>query len=155
MGSGRVMIADIIDNEHTTAAAVVALTSDNQVVIARQYRCGPEQIFDEMPGGLVDPGEQPIEAAKRELLEETGYASDSIVPLGSAYLNAWSNTLHYYFLATNCYLAASELLLDRDEEVEVVCISIEQFIANARETKMTDVQGVFLAYNELMKLETR
>jgi ADP-ribose pyrophosphatase len=61
---------------------VVPVTLDDQIVMVRQYRHGCEQITLEIPGGIVDPGESPAEAAARELLEETGYRARKVSPLG-------------------------------------------------------------------------
>uniref|UniRef100_UPI00053ACF85 NUDIX domain-containing protein n=1 Tax=Kitasatospora sp. MBT63 TaxID=1444768 RepID=UPI00053ACF85 len=58
------------------AAAVLALTADRRVVLARQYRPGPARVLYELPGGIVEPGERAAEAAARELLEETGYQGE-------------------------------------------------------------------------------
>ena len=64
--------------------------------MVRQYRHGAGQLTLETPGGLIDPGETPAEAAARELLEETGYAADEIVSLGAVNPNPalFSNRLH-------------------------------------------------------------
>ncbi len=64
-------------------AAVVALTEDEQVLIVRQYRPAVERQTLELPSGLVDPGETPEEAARRELLEETGYQGGAWEVLGA------------------------------------------------------------------------
>lgn len=61
---------------------VVAVTADDDIVMIRQYRHGSDEITLEIPGGIVDPGESPAEAAARELLEETGYRGAPAVPLG-------------------------------------------------------------------------
>jgi ADP-ribose pyrophosphatase len=63
-------------------AAVVAITEDNKVLIVRQYRPAVERYTLELPSGLVDPGETPVEAAGRELLEETGYEAGALEDLG-------------------------------------------------------------------------
>ena len=63
-------------------AAVVAVTEDQQVLIVRQYRPAVEHDTLELPSGLVDPGETPGEAARRELLEETGYEAGEVEVLG-------------------------------------------------------------------------
>ena len=63
-------------------AATVAITAEGQVVLVRQYRPAVETITLELPSGLVDAGERPEEAARRELLEETGYDAPGIELLG-------------------------------------------------------------------------
>jgi 8-oxo-dGTP pyrophosphatase MutT (NUDIX family) len=61
---------------------IVPITADDQVVMVRQYRHGSRDITLEIPGGIVDPGESPAEAAMRELLEETGYGAERVDPIG-------------------------------------------------------------------------
>ena len=63
-------------------AAVVAITEDQRVLAVRQYRPAVERHTIELPSGLVDPGESPAEAARRELLEETGYEAAEVEVLG-------------------------------------------------------------------------
>jgi ADP-ribose pyrophosphatase len=63
-------------------AAVVALTGDQRVLIVRQYRPALERETLELPSGIVDPGETPLESARRELLEETGYTGGEWEVLG-------------------------------------------------------------------------
>jgi ADP-ribose pyrophosphatase len=61
---------------------VIPLTKDNEVVLIEQYRHGTEGVSLEIPGGMVDPGEGPLETAARELFEETGYEAAEVVFLG-------------------------------------------------------------------------
>ena len=63
-------------------SSVMALTEDGQVLIVRQYRPAVEHHTLEFPSGIVDPGETPLETARRELLEETGYAGGEWQALG-------------------------------------------------------------------------
>jgi 8-oxo-dGTP pyrophosphatase MutT (NUDIX family) len=67
----------------TDAVHVVALTQDEQVLLVRQFRAGSGRDSLEIPGGLVDPGEDPCVAGARELREETGYAGDPPELLGT------------------------------------------------------------------------
>jgi 8-oxo-dGTP pyrophosphatase MutT (NUDIX family) len=79
---------------------VVAVTDEDEVLLIRQYRHGIESETVEIPGGCVDPGETPIEAARRELLEETGYVSDEWTFIGEVVPNpAIQNNRCYTFLA--------------------------------------------------------
>lgn len=73
---------------HTpTWVNVVALTEADEVVLIRQYRHGIDDVTLEIPGGLVDEGEEPAVAAARELAEETGYTGDAPVLLGEVHPN--------------------------------------------------------------------
>ncbi|MGH7792436.1 MAG: NUDIX hydrolase [Thermodesulfobacteriota bacterium] len=79
---------------------VVAITPDDRIVLIKQYRHGIQSLTLEIPGGMVDPGESPLEAAKRELLEETGYASDEWVFIGMVHPNpAIQNNSCHMFIA--------------------------------------------------------
>lgn len=81
---------------------VVALTPAGQVVLIRQYRHGTEEVTLEIPGGMVDEGEAPSAAAARELLEETGYEAEEIIPIGVVTPNpAILNNHCHTFLARN------------------------------------------------------
>lgn len=135
-------------------AGVIGLTPDNQVVVARQFRPGPEKILDEVPGGGVDPddGDDYMAAAKREFEEETGYTVGTIELLGEVYKDAFNNgTWHYYF-ATDCSPSKTGQNLDETEHIEVHLVSIDQFLDNARSARMTDTEAVLLAYEKLLKL---
>ncbi len=82
---------------------VVAVTADGQAVLIEQYRHGTQTVTLEVPGGMIDAGESPIEAARRELLEETGYGCTELRQLGCVEPNPAIQTNRCYtFLATGC-----------------------------------------------------
>jgi ADP-ribose diphosphatase len=82
---------------------VVALTERDELVMVRQFRQGSRTLTLEIPGGLVDPGESPAQAAGRELLEETGYQAGRLESLGSINPNPalFSNRVHMW-VALDC-----------------------------------------------------
>lgn len=142
---------DTIATVGAQVAAVVALTEDGLVIIAEQFRAGPELMMQDIPGGMVDAGEEPIEAARRELLEETGYRANTIELLGIAHDDGYSNTARHFFIARGCKKVA-EQALEEAEDIAVKLISVEELLDNARSAKMTDALAVFYAYDELKKL---
>ena len=73
--NGKIMQAFYVQ-EYPEWASAFALTKDNKVLMIKQYRHGIEQITTEVPGGVVDKGEEPLTAIRRELLEETGWKID-------------------------------------------------------------------------------
>lgn len=98
---------------------VIAVTSEDELVLIRQYRFGTQSATLEVPGGLVDPGDAPAAAAARELEEETGYVPDRLVPLGWVHRNPaiQSNRCHS-FLALGC-MRKHEGRHDHGEKIEV------------------------------------
>jgi 8-oxo-dGTP pyrophosphatase MutT (NUDIX family) len=99
---------------------IVALTPEEQVVLVRQFRHGAREFTLEIPGGMVDRGETPAQAAIRELREESGYAGDEPTLLGVVTPNpAFLNNLCYTYLLENCR-RIGEPELDRGEDLEVL-----------------------------------
>lgn len=107
---------------------VMALTEDKQVILVEQYRYGLEEPTLELAGGVCDPGERPLETSKRELLEETGYASSKWVSLGKVSSNpAMQDNYTHSFLALDCEKIA-EQKLDGNERIQVHLIPLDQFL---------------------------
>lgn len=105
---------------------VIPLTPDGDVVLVRQFRHGTREVTLEIPGGMVDAGETPAEAAVRELREETGYVGADVEDLGSVDTNPalFDNRCHTY-LVTDCREVA-EIANEGAEETHVVTIPLAE-----------------------------
>jgi ADP-ribose pyrophosphatase len=106
------------------AVTIIALTTDQQLVMVRQYRPGPGLTLTEFPGGRVELGEEPAAAAARELLEETGYVGE-LTSIGRRHMDAYSEAQQHGFIATNCRKVA-EPSLDEGEFLSVQLVSIAE-----------------------------
>lgn len=128
------------------AVCILPITKDNKVVLARQFRPGPEKMFLELPGGGLS-GDTPLEAAKRELLEETGYAGElrfvsSIPDCG------YSSRIRHVFVATDCEKIGKQSP-DDTEFIEVVEMPLEDFRNHLRTGQLTDIESGYLGLDFL------
>ncbi|MEV3986915.1 NUDIX hydrolase [Nonomuraea sp. NPDC049758] len=122
--------------------AIVAVTEDDQVVLAHQYRPGPGQVLLELPGGNAD-GDEPVEvAAARELLEETGYEAATLEVVMQTYLASYASHRRYAVLARGCRKVA-EPTLDDGEFVETVLMPIGEFVQHVLGGQLTDADVAF------------
>ena len=149
---------------------IIPLTPDSQVVMVRQYRHGTRQISLEVPGGLVNPKDTPLDTARKELLEETGYQAEEITLIGIAHPQpAVLNNRHLTFLATNVRKTTaldpsialrpfdfaqdrqgsgqgSGQRLDEGEDIEVVLVPLSKIPRLIREGEITNAM-VILAFH--------
>ncbi|MGB4398431.1 MAG: NUDIX hydrolase [Daejeonella sp.] len=120
------MIPDYYVLEYPNWVNVIALTEDNQVILVRQYRHAAGEEILELPGGVIEENEIPEQAARRELLEETGYEFTSFEFLADLYANpSTANNKTHCFLATGG-IKTSDQKLDRGEEIIVELVSLEK-----------------------------
>lgn len=125
---------------------VVALTPEGQAVLIRQFRIGIEGNTLEVPGGMVEPGEDPAAAAARELEEETGYRPAQLVKLGAVHPNpALQTNLCHSYLALGCeqVLAGAQ---DASEDIEVVLVPASALQRMVREGEITHALVVNAVY---------
>ena len=105
---------------------VAAVTTDEQIVVVRQYRFGIAEFTTELPAGLVNPGEPHQDAAMRELREETGYTSDDWIYLGWVQPNpAYQNNRLHQWLARDVRLTAPREL-DEGEDIAVSLLTVDE-----------------------------
>ena len=126
---------------HPGAVAIVALFGDGRVLLERQFRYPHGREFIEVPAGKVDPGEPHLETAKRELLEETGYAATEWTRLGVIHTAiAYTNEGIEIFVAKK--LEKRERKLDQGEFLETLILDFDEAIAMVRDGRITDAKTV-------------
>ena len=151
MPNGHI-VEDYYVLEYNNWVNAVALTEDNKVLMVHQYRHAAGIVSLEIPGGVIDDGELPEQALRRELLEETGYQFDDFELLCTVYANPSTANTHTY-----CYLAkggkkVQEQKLDVQEELIVETFTIpevKQLLADNKIVQALHCTGLFYA---LMKL---
>jgi ADP-ribose pyrophosphatase len=127
------------------SAAVLALTATQEVVLVREFRPGPEAVLLELPGGVVEQGLTPIEAARTELLEETGYEGD-LVEAGTILKDAYATNTKHAFAATNCRKVAEP---EEPMFTEPVLVTLAEFRAHLRTGRLTDSDAAYRALDHL------
>ena len=126
---------------HPGAVAVVARLADGRVLLERQFRYALGRDLIELPAGKLEPGEPHLETAKRELLEETGYAAARWTRLGLIH-----NAIGYSDEGIEIWLAEGlekrEAALDEGEFLEVLALPLAEALAMARDGRITDVKTI-------------
>ncbi len=104
---------------------VVAVTPDEQIVLIRQFRYGSRRVEIEIPGGMVDPGEDPVAAGCRELLEETGYAGIDARIIGRVCPNPAIQRNHCYTILVEQACKVADSRMDDMEDIETTPVTVE------------------------------
>ena len=120
---------DITTLKHGKFSMALALTTDMDVVVAKQYRPGPEKVIYDMPAGILEENETPTEGMAREMREETGYEAGKLVELNPEgnVIGPYDSALGHYFLALDCELKYKQEL-DENESVEVITMPLKQYV---------------------------
>jgi 8-oxo-dGTP pyrophosphatase MutT (NUDIX family) len=131
---------------------VLALTAEQEVVMVNQYRHGTEEVHLELPGGLVDPDDpSPLQAAQRELLEETGYGSRDFRMMGECFPQPaiLSNKCHFY-LAKDAEFQQAQAL-DEGEDLQVVKIPMDDIFLKIQSNSIDNGMSLLAFYHFWMQ----
>ena len=116
---------------------VIPLTSDEKVILVKQFRFGTKDFSLEIPGGMLDDGEPPAQAARRELLEETGYAGDEPILLGMVHPNPAIHTNRCYSYLIRNVTFNHPPRQDSTEDIEVQIVPLAEIPRLIRDGRIT------------------
>jgi len=123
--------------ESTDWVNVIPRTEDGRIILVKQYRIGTKDFSLEIPGGMLDEGDDPAGAAARELLEETGYAGEEPILLGVVHPNPAIQTNRCYTYLINNVVFKTPPQQDSTEDIEVQFASLAHIPELIRKGKIT------------------
>jgi len=132
-----------ISHSKNEAVVIVAIDKEDRLILSKQFRQGIEKVVIELPAGMSEHTENMIDAAKRELIEETGYITDDIREIGSYHGDSSNDIVYHAFLAKNCE-KVSDQKLDKSEFIEVVTMSLDEYEKHIKENRLG--AGILMSY---------
>lgn len=143
LANGRETTREIV--EHPGAAAIIPILDNGKLLVVKQYRAATHRQLMEIPAGTLEPGESPLSCAKRELVEETGYAARRIRKLFSCYLApGYSTEKIHFFLATR--LIPTKGKQEEDESIATQAIDLRQALRAIERGKIQDAKTISALY---------
>ncbi|MFB5282051.1 MULTISPECIES: NUDIX domain-containing protein [Peribacillus] len=140
--NGKTSKREII--KHPGAVAVIAITDDGKIVMVEQYRKAMERSLVEIPAGKLEPGEEPLKTAERELEEETGYVCERMEHVISFYTSpGFADELVHVYVAHQLSKKEDAASLDEDEFVEVIELTLEEAQQYIEEEKIYDAKTAY------------
>jgi ADP-ribose pyrophosphatase len=149
LDNGDVAVREYI--RHSGGVGIVPVV-DGNVILIRQFRISIERELIELPAGRLEPNEDPIACAGRELEEEIGYRAGKLIPIASYFASVGnSNERMYLFLALD--LEKTELQLEADERIREIVLSLEQVKEKLANQEFEDSKTIIGLREALVYLE--
>ena len=137
---------------HPGSTVIVPLFEDKSLGLIKQYRHAVSAYIYEAPAGTMEPGEDPLKCAHRELEEETGYIAGEMIHLGKTYLlPAYSDELTYVYLARKLKQASQDL--DTDEIIDVHRLPLNQVLDMIASGEIIDALSILAIYHAVTYLK--
>lgn len=137
--NGKKVTRDVIRNPG--ASVIVPLTEDGQVIMVRQFRKPIESVLLEVPAGKMDPGEDPLQCAARELKEETGYTAKKLMKILTLHpAPGFADEVLHVFVA--CGLSKGESCPDEDEFIHAEVYEMDAVIKMIEDGAITDAKTI-------------
>jgi ADP-ribose pyrophosphatase len=136
---------------HPGAVAIVPILSDGRIVLVRQYRYAAGKTLLEIPAGTLEPGEDPLECAMRELREETGFEAGEMEGILSCFMApGYSSEVIHFFAARDLKEVGAEM--EPDESIENEVLVLEEILKKIRENAIEDAKTIvgILALSSVM-----
>jgi len=137
--SGKETIREVV--EHSECVAVVVVDEEDNVLLVRQFRYAVGKFLLEIPAGGIDPGEDPLDAVRRELQEEIGYLPRRPDRLGGFYaIPGYGTEYLHCFVATD--LVCSRLTAEDTESIQLVRVPVEQILQFINSGEICDAKSI-------------
>ena len=129
--------------EHPGAVVILPIRADGAILCISQYRHSIRTELLELPAGTLEPGESPLECAKREIMEEIGMAARDVKPAGTLYpAPGFCSEVQFLFVARDLYAQAAQP--DEDEQISLVPLSRAGFEQAILSGKLSDSKSIAL-----------
>jgi ADP-ribose pyrophosphatase len=136
---GRVYKRDVVS--HSGAVVIIPIDDQDRILWITQYRYAAGKTLLELPAGTLEAGEEPLECAHREIVEEVGFAAGDLVPLGGFYSAPGFCTEYLHaFLATG--LREDYADGDEDEDITVIPLTLEETYARLDAGEIVDAKSI-------------
>ena len=136
---------------HNNAVLILAITNSNKIILIKQFRPSPDKKTLEFPSGNIEKNESALAAAKRELVEETGFISKKWFKLGKGTLRLErENSINYFFLALDCKFRKKTT-----EDIKTILVTKKKFKKFVYQNKIDQIAGypLLIWANEKYKIK--